>query len=247
MDLTLEQYEQLTPNVTWEGITFLTPNRHCQWRVETIETKEPDTLAWLRSMKPGEVLFDVGANMGQYALIAAKQGLKVHAFEPEAQNFALLVRNVAINNLKEFCTPWPIALSDHPSIDVLHLSTMIAGGSCHAFGKNINFAGETKTFPFQQGCIGTTMDIFADKYGPPTHVKIDVDGFEPKVVHGGLTCVMKAKSVLIEINTNLESHNDLVSYMTNKLGFHFDAAQVEAARRTSGTFKGVGNYIFYKD
>lgn len=247
MDMSIETYEQLTPNTQFEDITFLTPNRHCLWRVATLETKEPDTMAWLRSMKPGEVLFDVGANMGQYSMIAAKRGLKVHAFEPEAQNFALLVRNIAVNDLSSNCTPWPFALSNKPSIDVLHLSTMIAGGSCHAFGENTNFAGETKTFPHVQGCIGTTMDIFADKFGYPTHIKIDVDGFEPRVIQGGLTCVMKARSVLIEINTNLEEHNDLVSYMTNKLGFHFDEAQVKAARRTEGAFTGVGNYIFYKD
>src|SRR6185369_11103747 len=94
-NLTLEQFEQLHPNMTYSmgdagELKFLTPNQHCAWRVHTLDTKEPDTIAWLAKMQPGEVLFDVGANMGQYSLIAAKYGLTVHAFEPESQNFALL-------------------------------------------------------------------------------------------------------------------------------------------------------------
>lgn len=243
----LQTYEQLQPNARFEDITFLTPNQHCAWRVATLETKEPDTLAWLRKMNPGEILFDIGANMGQYSLIAAKKGLKVHAFEPEAQNFALLVRNIAINGLSDLVTAWPIALSNKPDIAVLHLSTLIPGGSCHAFGENTNYAGQTKQFPFQQGSISSTLDRFCDQYGFCDHIKLDVDGFEHKVIQGGGNVVKRCKSILIEINTNLEEHRDLVSYMTNQLGFHFDAAQVEAARRKEGPFTGVGNYIFYKD
>ena len=43
------------------------------WRAQTFATKEPDTLDWLRSeLRPGDVLYDVGANIGQYSLYAAK-------------------------------------------------------------------------------------------------------------------------------------------------------------------------------
>ncbi|HEX7765415.1 MAG TPA: FkbM family methyltransferase [Nitrospira sp.] len=244
----LAQYEQLIPNAQAEGLTFITPNQHCAWRVSTLLTKEPDTIKWLHSMKPGEVLFDVGANIGQYAMIAAKAGLTVHAFEPEAQNFALLVRNIAINNLSDNCVPWPVALSDRETIEILHLSGLVAGGSCHSYGESKNFKGEEKPFPHRQGSMSTTMDHFAYAQSCyPTHIKLDVDGFEHKVVSGGLECIKHARSVLIEINTSYEEHNELVSRMTNQFGFHFDAAQAEEARRKDGPFKGVGNIIFYKD
>ena len=45
---------------------------------------------------------DIGANIGIYSLYAAKRGHKVVAFEPESQNFALLQRNISLNNLDNY-------------------------------------------------------------------------------------------------------------------------------------------------
>lgn len=243
----LAEYEKISPNATAEGIIFLLPNQQCAWRVQTLLTKEPDTIAWLRNMKVGETLFDVGANMGQYAMIAAKQGLTVHAFEPEAQNFALLVKNIAANQLSRDCIAWPMALSDKPSMEIMHLSGITAGGSCHAYGKSTDYHGKPKNFPFQQGSIATTMDAFAEQHGLPDHIKIDVDGFEHLVCSGGGNCLKHAKSVLIEINTKYLEHTELVRIMTNEAGFHYDEAQALESRRKEGPFEGIGNIIFYKD
>lgn len=252
--MTLDEYEQIIPNAKVDGLTFLTPNQHCAWRVQTLYTKEPDTIAWLNRMQPGDVLFDVGANMGQYSLLAAQRGVRVHAFEPEAQNFALLVRNIIINNLSDLCTAWPVALSNDVSLDILHLSSLIAGGSCHAFGESIDFHGKPRAFPHSQGSVAWTMDKFAHEhhnaegYGTyPNYIKLDVDGFEHLVVEGGVKCVAHAKSVLIEINTAYPEHMALVDRMTNGLGFNYDEAQALESRRKDGPFKGVGNIIFYRD
>lgn len=242
----IAEYEQITPNATAEGITFILPNQQCAWRVQTLLTKEPDTIAWIRNMEPASVLFDVGANMGQYAMIAAKQGLTVHAFEPEAQNFALLARNVALNKL-ETCTAWPVALSDHVGMDILHLSGMAPGGSCHSYGTETDYHGNPKAFPFKQGCMATTMDHFAAKYSRPDHIKIDVDGFEHLVCAGAHVCLQSAKSVLIEINTKYEQHMMLVERMVHDYSFHYDEAQALESRRKEGPFVGIGNIIFYKD
>jgi FkbM family methyltransferase len=248
----LQEYEQIIPNAQVPDLdnnplVFILPNQQVAWRAQTLYTKEPDTIAWLRTMQPGETLYDIGANVGQYSMLAARRGVQVHAFEPEAQNFALLVRNIATNNLSDKCIAWPVALSDHLSMEVLHLSGMNAGGSCHAYGASVDFRGEEKAFPFQQGSIATTMDHFAAKFGYPNYIKIDVDGFEHLVVKGGDWTVRGAKSVLIEINTNYPEHMELVSRMTNEFGFHFDAAQADESRRKEGPFIGVGNIIFYKD
>lgn len=244
--MNLEEYEQLVPNMQAEGLTWITPNQHVAWRVSSLQTKEADTYAWVNAMDPADTLIDIGANIGQYSLLAAKRGVRVHAFEPESQNFALLVRNIAINNLGSFITPWPVALSDHLSMEVLHLSSIVAGGSCHAYGEPISFTGERKDFPYRQGSISTTLDHFCARYGTPTHIKIDVDGFEHLVIAGGLETIRHCKSILIEINTNYPEHMKLVELMTTRYGFTYDDEQVLAARRTEGPFKGVGNYIFWK-
>ena len=248
----LAEYEKIAPNVTIPDLqgspfTFLTPNSHCAWRAQTLYTKEPDTIEWLRKMKEGEVLFDIGANLGQYSLLAARNGVKVHAFEPEAQNFAVMVRNIAINSLSDKITPWPVALSDHISLDILHLSSVLAGGSCHAYGSPKDFRGNDHQFPHSQGSVATTLDHFCAKYGSPNHIKIDVDGFEHLVVKGGLVSFNKARSVLIEINTAYPEHMEYVLPKMAELGFEYDRAQADESRRKEGPFTGVGNIIWYKD
>jgi hypothetical protein len=54
-------------------------------------------------IKKGDVVLDIGANIGYYTLIFAKlvgEEGKVFAFEPEPTNFSLLEKNVEINGYK---------------------------------------------------------------------------------------------------------------------------------------------------
>lgn len=243
--MTLDEYERIQPHAEIDGMHFFTPNKHVAWRIETLYTKEPDTIEWLQGMEKGATLFDIGANIGQYTVFAAYHGLKVHAFEPESQNFALLNRNIALNRL-ENVTAWPFCLDIQTKIAPLHLSSLIAGGSCHAFDKNLDFRGETKDFPHKQGSISIAMDAFADQFGFPDYIKIDVDGFEHRVCGGAHRCLTHARSVLVEINTHYPEHMTLAERLQSDYGFHIDQAQIDAAQRTEGTFAGVGNWIFFK-
>lgn len=244
--MNLEEYQALQPNVKFGNITFLTPNTHCAWRVESLETKEPDTMAWLRSMQAGETLFDVGSNMGQYALIAASLGLHVHAFEPESQNFALLCRNIAMNSsLTGTITPWPMALMDEPSFDTFHVQSLVTGGSCSAYGEEVNFHLQPKKYAFHQGSIAICMDDFSDRYGLPTHIKIDVDGFEHRVLAGAGACLTVCKSCLVELNTHLPEHMRIYEIMEDH-GLFPDVETANIARRKEGSFEGIGNVIFYR-
>lgn len=60
------------------------------WRAFSFFTEEPETIAWLDTLKPGGVLWDIGANVGLYAIYAAKfRGCRSIDFGPESQNFAL--------------------------------------------------------------------------------------------------------------------------------------------------------------
>jgi len=79
----------------------------------------------------------------------------------------------------------------------------------------------------------------------PNHIKIDVDGFEPKVIAGARATLRDpaVKSLLIETNQNLEDHMAMVADL-NALGFKHDGAQVARAERKSGTFRGVAEYVF---
>lgn len=242
----IKTYEQLQPNIVAHDITFLTPNSHCAWRVETLDTKEPDTIAWIEKMQPNEVLFDVGANMGQYALLAAQRGLRVHAFEPESQNFALLCRNIAVNNMGDRVVAWPIALSNRPSIDYFFVQSLLVGGSCSSYGESVNYHLQPRQYPVKQGSVAMTLDAFADQYGIPTHIKLDVDGFEHKVVSGAFRSLQNVQSVLVELNTHLPEHQEIFVLMA-QAGLIPDLATAEQSRRKDGPFKGIGNVCFFRN
>jgi FkbM family methyltransferase len=250
--LSLEQYEAYTPIVVLrEGtveVTYCTPNRLTKMRVDTLFSKEPDTIEWIRGFEPGDVLLDVGANIGMYAIWAAKtRGVRVFAFEPESQNFALLYRNIILNGLGNLVTGYCAALAEREDISVLYLSRFQAGGSCHTFGEAVDYNLREYSFGHAQGCFSTTLDhLVARGVLPvPNHVKIDVDGLEHRVLEGCRNTLedRRVRSVLVEINTGLPEHVRIPEQM-KALGFHWSDSQVAAAMRREGPFKGVGNHVF---
>jgi FkbM family methyltransferase len=218
------------------------------WRARTAMTKEPGTIAWLEEFRAGEVLVDVGANVGIYSLYAARfNDVRVFAFEPESQNFALLNHNIYRNALDETVTAFCVALSNQTQFDLLYLTQFGVGGSCHTFGASLSPDLEPRPSPFRQGCFATTLDaLVAEGVIPvPQHVKIDVDGIEHKVVNGADATFRdpRVKSVLIELNSALDEHWEVVDGMLAR-GFNYDPAEADRARRHEGPFAGTGNYVF---
>jgi FkbM family methyltransferase len=254
MQLTLEQYEKIAPTADIEhgGVTmrFATPSVFALWRVQSIREKEPWTLEWIDGFAAGDVLLDVGANVGMYTIWAAMtRGARVFAFEPEAQNFALLNRNIALNGVADRVRAYCAGLSDASGLSVLHISDTRAGGSNHALGEALDFQHQPLAVAHVQGSLACTLDeLVASKAMPaPTHVKIDVDGFEPRVIAGGSQTLRDGgvRSLLVETNQNLEDHRAMVAQLQS-WGFRYDPAQVARAERKSGTFKGVAEYVFQR-
>jgi FkbM family methyltransferase len=145
---------------------------------------EPDTRsffdAWLR---PGDTFLDVGANVGLYALAAARRvGPRghVHAFEPCTQTFERLNENVSLNRLNNVACH-RVALSDENARAELALAN---GGfdAWNSLGKP--YMGETT------GCetvTTVTLDSFIREQGITGRncaVKIDVEGWESQVLAG---------------------------------------------------------------
>ncbi|MGH8616966.1 MAG: FkbM family methyltransferase [Burkholderiales bacterium] len=250
--LTLEAYEQLNPRceLPCEGgsIVFATPTAITRQRMEVFFTKEPCTLDWIASFSRGDVLVDVGANVGTYSLWAAKtRGARVFAFEPEAQNFALLNRNIHLNRLQEQITAYCAGVIDVSGWSELHLAQFQPGGSCHSVGEEVDFNHQPKAAVYTQGCITARLDdlVAQGTLPQPQHIKIDVDGFEPKVIDGARAVIAdpRLRSFLIEVNQNLEDHRQMVKFLETQ-GFGWDRGQVARAERKSGPFKGCAEYVF---
>jgi FkbM family methyltransferase len=220
------------------------------WRAETFFTKEPDTIEWIAQMPRGSTLLDVGANIGVYSIWAAvSRGCNVVAVEPESQNYAALNANIHLNKLDAKVSAYCLALADHPSTGFLNLSQFKAGGSCHTFGDALDFGLKPFAPAFRQGTVGSTVDLLLESLSLSNidFMKIDVDGIEHLVVAGAKNLINSSRlsSVLIEINTNLDEHWEIIDLMVAN-GFKYDPAQVDRARRKKGAFEGVGNYVFVR-
>lgn len=53
----------------------------------------------MRILRPDDVVLEVGANVGYYALIEARLCRKIYAAEPHPENFRRLNENIALNDL----------------------------------------------------------------------------------------------------------------------------------------------------
>ncbi len=185
------------------NLEFFVPNWLTYLRAETLLSKEPETIAWIRSMKRGEILWDIGANIGSYSIFAAVSGMKVVAFEPSFLNLEILCRNVIENDLQEKIIVVPFALDSKVGIHTLFMSkeNMLIGGAHNSIRQNLNQYGQvmedSETMQWVSFTCDEIVDIFALDW--PTHIKIDVDGCELEILKGANRVLSHASSILIEM------------------------------------------------
>jgi FkbM family methyltransferase len=194
---------------------FACPNHVVAWRLRTFFTKEPETLEWIDTFRRGDVLFDVGANIGLYSIYAAKRSVRVVAFEPESQNYALVNQNIFLNDVADRAQCVAVALSDRCGVDYIYLSRFRAGESMHNFGDAHDWQHRAFEPTFQQGSISFSLDSFLE-FQPspfPTHIKIDVDGIEAKIIRGAGRTLgdTRLKSLLVEFNGALAEDRDAIA------------------------------------
>lgn len=232
--------EKFTPVSIQNNIKFWCPAFLPLWRAETLFTKEPETIAWIDSFQPGELYWDIGANVGCYALYSASKSIQTVAFEPSAYNFFVLQKNIEINQLNEKLTAYCIALNDKSEFGKLVLSNEGIGGAENNFS-------ESSTSKLTQGMVSYSVDDLISKFHfpSPDHIKIDVDGIEKLILVGAKSVLTSSvKSVLVEID-EASADKEIVSYLID-CGFIIENKnKSETLSNTPGSH--IYNYIFKKE
>ncbi len=188
---------------------------------------EPDTLNWIAAnVAPGDHLWDVGANVGIYALYAAlRPGVTVTAFEPVAGTFHILAKNIAINGLAERVVPLCVALSDRDRIAPMYLSNPDPGAAMHGFAAPRTFLGSFEPVALQSA-IGMRGETVANllQVRPPDHLKIDVDGHELAVLKGLMRLLPTVRSIWIEMSDEADTAgtNGLIHDLLRSHGFDLE-------------------------
>lgn len=201
-----------TVNTKFGNIQFYSPNKEALEYPRTLLTREPETIKWIKDFSVGDVFWDVGSNVGAYALVAALvTKTTVLAFEPSFQTFSLLVNNIRLNKLDELIWPFCIALSNHTKLDFLNMPDTYASSVFNVFGDEKNALGNKTKASFRQKVPGFSIDDFVRLFNPPmpNHIKIDVDSLEPQILEGAKNLLKNkaVKSVLIEIMDKEGSKN----------------------------------------
>jgi FkbM family methyltransferase len=206
--------------------------------------KEPETVEWIeKNMRPGDVLYDVGANVGAYSLVAAMHCGKradIYAFEPSFATYYQLCRNILLNQCEDVILPYMIALAEDSGVTAFNYQSLEAGSSLHSVGANRDYKGDTFSPCFRQRVIGFSVDhlIAAFGFAVPNHLKVDVDGTEMEVLRGASATLRNpaVRSLLVEV-CDANGQADLVTAFLLERGF------VLASRwnRGGGPF---WNYIF---
>ena len=77
------------------------------------------------SILPGDIVFDVGANIGAFTLCAAQHGAEVYAYEPIPATFGLLQQNIHLHGYDKIAQASNIGLSDRAEEKIMfHYPTL---------------------------------------------------------------------------------------------------------------------------
>jgi len=207
-------------------ILFVSPHARALEYPRDFVNREPETLAWIDGFVPPCTFWDIGANIGAFALYAAlKPGIEVLAFEPGAQNYAALCENVHANGRSEAVHAYCIAFNDRTRLAALNIEDVSAGGFPSAFGEERNADGAMLKVTSRQGAVGFAIDDFRRLFAlpPVNYLKLDIDGIEDKVLAGGAKTLADPalRSVIVEMTKESSKRNDATRAALDRAGFRF--------------------------
>jgi FkbM family methyltransferase len=154
----------------------------------------PVQVALLDNVAAGGVVYDIGANVGFFSLLAARrvgpQG-RVYAFEPVARNAAAIERSARLNGF-EALEVFAKAAGAASGIAELNLARHIGGAVLASVGVP----------PDRRGSVSVEVVAIDDliregSLRSPSLVKIDVEGAELEVIRGMKATLQAHRPVVI--------------------------------------------------
>jgi len=166
-------------------------------------------------VKRGGVVWDIGANIGFYSLIASRcAGTgRVIAFEPLPANLDAIRRNVALNRI-ENVEIVPVALGDSEGTAELKLHAQqtwakLDTSADTGFQQELDVAGHVTV-------ALSTIDRQLQSLPAPDLVKIDIEGAEVAALRGASTLLSTHRPTII---CELHGTNDAVCELLESHGY----------------------------
>lgn len=177
---------QIENEIFWEGLTG-------GWEKVSIGI-------WIKLCKRSEVIFDIGANTGVYALIAKtiNPNARVYAFEPVKRVFEKLQENILLNKFD--ITAIDKAVSNNDGV-----ASIFDSNAEHVYSVTVNKNMTTDVNAKETKIETITLNslIKNQELKKVDLIKIDVETHEPEVLEGFSDYLATFKPVLlIEILTD---------------------------------------------
>jgi FkbM family methyltransferase len=172
----------------------------------SFEHPVPDVVSSLAQVTDGS-FFDVGANSGLYALLAASASkqVKIHAFEPYPPAIDALLRNIALNDLVQRITLCRSALGDKAGRQPLYIPLQDHGLLESSASLNAGFKTEHSRV---LDIDATTIDDYVLESATIRLglLKIDVESTEHQVLAGGMETIGRDRPLIVLEVLHLADH-----------------------------------------
>ena len=251
----LQEVSNKKININQKTITLYAPNQLINWRIETLYTKEPETIEWINSFskKKNIIFWDIGANIGLYSIYNSikNKGSLTIAFEPSSSNLKILSRNISLNNLNHKIKIFSLPLTDRKSGFLTMKETLFQeGGSMNTFGEKFNYEGKKLNSQMNYDLFGVSIKYLLDNklLEIPDYIKIDVDGIEHLILSGAGKYLRnkKIKSLSVEINENFKTQYERVIKIMKQQNFKIRHKKnnISSFNNSNKNFLNTFNYIF---
>jgi FkbM family methyltransferase len=157
--------------------------------------------AFAAELRPGMVVFDIGAHVGFYSLLAAvltRPGGKVCAFEPLEVNAVKLRRHVAIN---------------HASVEVIEAAVADWDGQTRFQPGPDSYTGRLDDVGQLVSVVSVDALCEAGRLSHPNVVKIDVEGAEALVLRGAEQTIRRSCPVIFLAVHGVRARDDCLSLL----------------------------------
>jgi FkbM family methyltransferase len=163
------------------------------------------------------LLYDIGAHFGIFSLAAAQFGGRAIAVDASPAAAQMMENQARLNKCSDRVQILRAAVSDANSAIAMLDSGVFSDGYFKATWRR------PKSELTQVQAV--TIDQMALQFGPPTHIKVDVEGHEAAVLRGARATVRRFSPILF-----LELHNEMVAVagdnpcdtLNELAGLHYD-------------------------
>ena len=166
------------------------------------------------------VFLDIGACIGTYSILMARNGLKCHAFEPMPENFAALLQNVRLNGLENNIRCHQIALGSEECRSEFIFEKINTGASRLATNTSDYKSSDSNKVLLNLNVC--RLDIFSPKLSIPPEekilIKMDAEGMEHMILLGAIEFLKKYNKVLLVMEKKYQSIkrlNELLEFSGN--------------------------------